>query len=306
MSISFTLIGATPDSYSTFINQLRDRLTFGTTSQGIPVLPSSRQVGNNDRFIYVNLTNYDGVTVTIGIDVVNVYVMGYEQGGQNYLLGGTLPDEAATVFPNTRAAGELPFRADYGSLGQYARGMPNEQPNRRDQQSVNRLRNDMRENIALGPSSLHWAIHMLVHAATSSQASAIIVIIQMVSEAARYPYIERRVRESIQTANSFIPDPRMLTLENHWSTLSRQIMEATRAGRESFSTSVSLVDAYQSHGAPPLVVNSVRDSFVQDMEIALLLHDRGDDRGTDQGIDPKNCTAGPSVSGRGKKPHDEL
>ncbi|KAM1024976.1 hypothetical protein ACFX13_038885 [Malus domestica] len=304
MSIPFTLIDATPDSYSRFIDQLRARLTFGTTSQGIRVLPPSRQVGNNARFIYVDLTNYDGVTVTIGIDVVNAYVMGYEQGEQNYPLQ-TLPDDPAPVellFPNTRSAGELPFTGHYASLGEYARRMQNEQPNRRDQQALNRLSNPMRQNIGLGPSSLHSAIDMLERAATPlSQAGAILVIIQMVSEAARYPYIERQVRESIQTGNSFLPDPRMLSLENNWSNLSRQIMGATRAGRESFSTSVSLDDAYQSHGAPPLVVNSVRDSFIQDMEIALLLHDRGDDRGTDQGNDPENCTPGPSGSGIGRR-----
>ncbi|KAM1024969.1 hypothetical protein TB2_037578 [Malus domestica] len=175
---------------------LRARLTAGQpTSHGIPVLPRIKDVPDAQRFLYVDLTNYNGDTINVAIDVVNVYVMGYRSGNKSYILASNAKKPAPThiLFPTAPAAAQstrtmLPFTGDYPALGAYARRTA--QPSASGARNPgSRIHEDipMLEQIPLGRNELDNAINKLHYAAShSDQAVAFIVIIQIVSEAARF------------------------------------------------------------------------------------------------------------------------
>ncbi|GJZ43057.1 ribosome-inactivating protein [Tanacetum coccineum] len=86
-----------------------------------------------------------------------------------------------------------------------------------------------REATELGHGALNDAIENLYY--RESRKSALLVIIQMVSEAVRIRYIEHLIRRNKLGENlNFIPDPRAITMENRWSRLSRQIQWSGESG----------------------------------------------------------------------------
>ncbi|KAI8024750.1 hypothetical protein LOK49_LG02G01500 [Camellia lanceoleosa] len=75
-SISFNVAGATVATYRDFIGALREIVSRGTqTVNGLPVLNPESKVLVGNRFVLVRLIN--GVTVTLAIDVVNLYVVAF-------------------------------------------------------------------------------------------------------------------------------------------------------------------------------------------------------------------------------------
>ncbi|KAI8027461.1 Ribosome-inactivating protein PMRIPt [Camellia lanceoleosa] len=62
----------------------------------------------------------------------------------------------------------------------------------------------------------------------------------MVSEAARFKYIEEQVRKSITGRNTFTPKGLIVTMENEWGSMSKQV-QLSRDG-ENFINSVQLKD----------------------------------------------------------------
>ncbi|XP_048445179.1 ribosome-inactivating protein bryodin II-like [Pyrus x bretschneideri] len=227
MALSFSIKNATTTTYRTFIEALRAQLTAGgSTSHGIPVLRRRQDVTDDQRFVLVNLTNYDSYTITVAIDVVNAYVVGYCAGTRSYFLRdpATHPPPLHRLFPGTTRT-TLPFAGDYLGLGRAAQEALQQNTNR-NRAAGSRIHENipMRERIPLGPGELDNAISQLRYAeSASSQAAAFIVIIQIVSEAARFRYIQGQVRDRIRDGTSAVPDPAMLSLENSWSNLSEQI-----------------------------------------------------------------------------------
>ncbi|KAI8548689.1 hypothetical protein RHMOL_Rhmol07G0293500 [Rhododendron molle] len=206
-NISFSCTDAISNSsaYETFINELRDRLRILSVPDvtGIPVLPSRSSVLDSRRFVLVDLTNYDGNTITVAIDVVDVYVVAFRIRNQAYFFLDA-PNASATLFseitnPNRHT---LRYTGNYGDL--------------------ERLSGRSREQTHLGLNNLDGAISGLWRSGASDTqvGSSFLVIIQMVSEAARFSHVEYVVRRSITRVESFLPDPGMLSLENEWSSLS--------------------------------------------------------------------------------------
>nr|GEY90680.1 ribosome-inactivating protein [Tanacetum cinerariifolium] len=79
-----------------------------------------------------------------------------------------------------------------------------------------------REKTELGYGALNDAIRKLYY--RHSQPSALLVIIQMVSEAERIRYVEQLIRRNMLGENlNFIPDSRARSMENRWSDLSELI-----------------------------------------------------------------------------------
>ncbi|KAM2035214.1 hypothetical protein EV2_039226 [Malus domestica] len=280
MALALSLLKATPETYTAFIEALRARLTAGRpTSHGIPVLPRIKDVPDAQRFLYVDLTNYNGDTINVAIDVVNVYVMGYRSGNKSYILASNAKNPAPThiLFPTAPGAAQstrtmLPFTGDYPALGAYAR--------RTAQPSASCARNPgsrihedipMLEQIPLGRNELDNAINKLHYAAShSDQAAAFIVIIQMVSEAARFRYIESQVGTRMGIDNPpYIPDVAMRSLETNWSALSEQIRNVPANGNH-FSRSITLITVNNR----PFVVDSVEADMVQRRGIVMLLNAR--------------------------------
>ncbi|KAM2913800.1 hypothetical protein COP2_044410 [Malus domestica] len=215
-NISFSTSGATSNSYNTFIKALRAQLTNGATAiYDIPVLNPS--VPDSQRFLLVDLSNNGNNTITVAIDVVNASVVAYRaRAARPYFLADA-PDEALDILFNDTRGFFLPFTSNYIDLEKAAE--------------------KSRDKIPLGLTPLHNAITSLWNQESEEAAVSLLVIIQTVFEAARFRVIEQRVRNSISSKANFIPDPAMLSLENHWLAISWETQHALNGV---FSKSIQL------------------------------------------------------------------
>ena len=121
----------------------------------------------------VNLTDYACNTISVAIDMVNVYVVAYCVGDQYSYFLQDIPTATTTLFPGT-TRNQLRYTSEYSDL-ETARGRS-------------------RETIYLGIPELATAVSNLWY--HGSDPVALIVIIQMVSEANRFGYIESQVVRS--------------------------------------------------------------------------------------------------------------
>nr|AAC49672.1 precursor ribosome inactivating protein [Sambucus nigra] len=245
-SVSLKMAGAKWISYRNFLGELQDLVTRKSyTSLDLPVLKP--QVPVENRFVLARLTNPSGDTVTLAIDVVNLYVVAFSANGRSYFFKESTDIEKKNLFVDTKQE-NLKFTGNYNSLEQQA--------------------GDRRESIPLGPNSLAQAISSLSRYSggdAKSLAKALLVVIQMVSEAARFRYIELRIWTSVTDAIDFTPDPLMLSMENKWSYMSKEIQGATVGG--TFAHVVQL----QDQGNNPINVTNFRRLF-QLTYIAVLLY----------------------------------
>ncbi|CAL5330736.1 unnamed protein product [Camellia sinensis] len=215
-SISFNVAGATVATYRDFIGALREIVSRGTqTVNGLPVLNPESKVLVGNRFVLVRLIN--GVTVTLAIDVVNLYVVAFSgANNKSYFFKGATTLELNNLFNGTQKT-NLTYTSNYDSL---------------EKQSTTR------DKLPLGPGPLANATTRLWYG--GSVAEPILVVIQMVSEAARFKYIEEQVRKSITGGNTFTPKGLIVSMENEWGFMSKQI-QLSKDG-ENFTNSVQLKD----------------------------------------------------------------
>ncbi|XP_022158192.1 ribosome-inactivating protein bryodin II-like [Momordica charantia] len=241
--VSFSMLGATSETYRQFIRNLRSTLTIRSpVVYGIPVLQSTA-VGSA-RFILVHLTNYNTESITVAIDVVNIYVVAYRAGNNAYFLNDASAEANNVLFKGIKHV-RLPYKGNYDGLETAAGKIS-------------------REKIDLGFSEISSSIgNMFHHNVGTSIARAFIVIIQSVLEAARFKYIEQRVSENVKT--KFKPDPAFLSLENRWSDLSEQIQIAQKREGE-FARAIEL----RTVSNKPIIVTNVSSPIVKG--IALLLY----------------------------------
>lgn len=157
-NLSFSLVGATASTYKQFISDLRKALTLNShTVYNIPVLASTAKGLN--RFILLNLTNYQAESITLAIDVVDVYVVAYQAQNKAYFLKNVSKEAHDVLFKGMKHE-TLPYKGNYGDLERFAGKIS-------------------RENIDLGLSELGRAIGNLFHyKAGNSVPRAFIVIIQ--------------------------------------------------------------------------------------------------------------------------------
>ncbi|KAL7234375.1 hypothetical protein ACSBR1_017888 [Camellia fascicularis] len=217
-TISFNVVGATLATYRDFIGELREIVSRGTrTVNGLPVLNPESGVVVANRFVLVRLSN--GVTVTLAIDVVNLYLVAFSGGdNKSYFFNDRTALQYNNLFTGTQKS-NLTFTGNYISL---------------EKQTGVR----QRDQLPLGPTPLANAITSLWYG--RSVAEPLLVVIQMVSEAARFKYIEEQVRKSITGRNTFTPKGLIVTMENEWGSMSKQV-QLSRDG-ENFINSVQLKD----------------------------------------------------------------
>ncbi|XP_023523582.1 ribosome-inactivating protein bryodin II-like [Cucurbita pepo subsp. pepo] len=241
-NLSFSLLGATAQTYKQFINDLRNALTVQSHKvYGIPVLPATAK--GLARFILVNLTNYKGESITVAIDTVDVYIVAYQAGNKAYFLKDVSKEAHDVLFKGSKHE-TLSYKGNYDDLERHA-GMIS------------------RENIELGFSELSSSIGNMFHYnAGYSVPRSFIVMIQMLSEASRFKYIETRNCEKVES--KFKPDPGYLSLENRWSNLSEQVQKAQKHGGK-FERPVQV----RSVSNKPIKVTDVNSPVVKG--IALLL-----------------------------------
>ncbi|CAK9187433.1 unnamed protein product, partial [Ilex paraguariensis] len=203
-SVSFNLWRATWATYRDFIGALRERVTRGTEPiNGVPVLRPANSVPVWERFVLVRLINHDGNIVTLAVDVVNLYVVAFSANRRSYFFRNSTELQRNNLFVDTTQT-SLPFTVNYGQIEKEA-GVG-------------------RQSIPLGPTPLADATTRLWYG--RSVAEPLLVVIQMVSEAARFGRIEELVRRSITDQNTFTPRGLMLSMENKWSPMSLEVQRA--------------------------------------------------------------------------------
>lgn len=220
-TVPLSTVGLSPRSYRNFIADLRDRLRGPEDRYEIPLLRSRANVEMSQRFVLVELSNYGEMTVTLALDVINAYVVGYRAGGYSIFLrpdNTDAEDANLNLFQGTQRS-TLGFTGSYGDLQRVAE------------------RN--RENLDLGPSALDQSISAMYRFANPRPgddedqdagrlARAFLVVIQMVSEAARFRFIERLMANRIRLNEDSAPHASITELENSWGALSRAIQESNQ------------------------------------------------------------------------------
>ncbi|KAL8122161.1 ricin-like [Apium graveolens] len=207
-------------SYVELIRGIRELLTDDELGPvfGIPRLGDPNSVPSTRRFLLLNLfDSTENRTITLAIDTARLYVVGYRTYNEFYYFPD-LAQNVNTLFPDFRHTA-LPFNSSYSGLAGEAGD---------------------RGNIPLGLDPLEQAIVDLE--ADSRRARSLTVIIQMISEAIRFRYIENFVANDIIGRQvEALPTATMMVLENTWGCLSRRIQNS-RDGI--ISPAVSIVNMY--------------------------------------------------------------
>ncbi|KAF2291758.1 hypothetical protein GH714_035472 [Hevea brasiliensis] len=113
-TVTFTT--AKRSNYAHFIEKLRDHLGRGKDERhGITVLPNPNTVPVTQRFLLVQLSNPRGHSITIALDVTNVYVVGYRVGNQSYLFQNA-PSEASFYLFQDTTRFSIGFESNYDAL----------------------------------------------------------------------------------------------------------------------------------------------------------------------------------------------
>ncbi|KAJ4829852.1 hypothetical protein Tsubulata_027930 [Turnera subulata] len=197
-TLEFTTQDATKEGYTEFLESLRNKLASGYKRYGIRVLREWHRVADNERFLLVKLSNSPDTTITLALDVTTANVAAYQAGYESYFFNDTSNLAFSNLFNGTYRKW-LPFGGEYSQLEKAAAAT--------------------RQVIDLGIFSLDRAITTLYvsnRTPEKSLASALIVVIQMITEAARFRYIEQRVRFNFKAGTTFRPDLGMIQLENNW------------------------------------------------------------------------------------------
>nr|AAN05009.1 ribosome-inactivating protein [Binary vector pGV4945] len=207
------------ETYGGFIAELREVVTrTADTKNGIPVLLNpANPVPVRERFVMVHLTGRNNKTVILALDVTNLYVAAFSANNVAYFFSDFTALERENLFSGMLSI-RLSFTSKYVSL-EHKAGV-----------------GGGRENISLGPTPLDEATNSLWSGRSVTEASiaeALLVVIQMVSEAARFRHIEERVRRSFTAADhqlTFRPDGLMLSMENEWSSMSLEVQRPIEGG----------------------------------------------------------------------------
>ncbi|KAK1370573.1 Ribosome-inactivating protein [Heracleum sosnowskyi] len=210
--VSFNTLSTNPrQTYLDLISRIRRLLTDDTLDPvfGIPRLVNrDSAVPNTRRFLLVELINSNQDTITVAIDTTRLYVVGYRRTNEatdtyefRYFSDA---EDVDTLFPDLEHI-VLPFGGSYGALAQAG---------------------GSRSRTPLGLASLEQAIMDLEADNKPDLARALTVIIQMISEAIRFRYIEHFVGNLIRRQVVQVPDQTTLDLENEWGTLSDRIQHS--------------------------------------------------------------------------------
>nr|QXF31167.1 ribosome inactivating protein [Bougainvillea glabra] len=187
-TLSFNL--GESNKYSTVIQSLRKALANGAPACNFPV--TAKTIADNKRFVLVDLTTTSKKTIKLAIDVTDVYVVGYQDKFNNQ-------DRAVFLKDVPSVATRDLFK-----------GVTNREPLKSDGTYGNLQKNAAvtRENLDLGVNNLGFAIEAIYGKAINNKdiAKFFLIAIQMMSEAARFKYIENEVVKN-GLSKAFKPQP---------------------------------------------------------------------------------------------------
>ncbi|KDP34681.1 hypothetical protein JCGZ_10886 [Jatropha curcas] len=242
-SVSFT-ISRIPDDdktgYKQLMVDLRNKLASGTTSNGVPVLRTT--ASKEAKYLLVNIINTGNKEITLGLNVINAYVLAYKVGDNSYFFNDPteLKDAQTYLFKDTKQ-NTIKMTGSYDSL---------------------KAQGGDRETMDIGIGQLDSHIYTL-HKSTALKdiAKPLVCIIQMVSEAARFKYIEKKIIDEVE--GGFTPKLDVISRENNWGGLSEGIENADKNGK--FKTTVRL----QNEDSSAKVISKVDEIIV---EMGVLLY----------------------------------
>lgn len=213
---------AEPETYASFMASLRAQLT-GTMECHIPV--TRAKAADAQRFVLVDLKTSSDKIVTLAIDVTSVYIVAYRDTTSDKKDRANFLSDAPTVAKKNLFKGatvrNIPFGGNYIALEKAA--------------------GQGRNSIELGLAKLEFAIESIYGKKTIDgklEAKFLLIAIQMVSEAARFHYIETKVTES-GSHGSFKPDPKVINLENNWGKISDEIHKSVTSKPPANCTNIS-------------------------------------------------------------------
>lgn len=239
-TIIFDVGSADPATYPNFITSLRDKLKSSTSYFEIPMLPPPSRP---PKYIYVVLKSSEQKSITLGIAMSDIYVCGYSDSYQGQVrarfFNDAPPDAKQTLFPD--AKGSLRDE-NIGYDGVYSK--------------IEQKAGKERERVELGITILNSRINKLAGKSKTdkdfvkTEAEFFLIAIQMVSEAARFKYIENEIKDGPST-----PDPKAISLEGMWGKISEAIKGANRQTAEIPKALSDKLVLYQPDGSSWKVTN---------------------------------------------------
>lgn len=205
-------------SYSKFIGDLRNILKDPKRSYfGIPMIRLYPRL----QYMYVELEAAAGYAITLAIRMDDLYVVGYAyryKGRElraRFLQLETTEIQAEVdkkLFPDaTNKDKDIGYEGNYDKLQATAK--------------------TNRQSLDLGNQALETYIEEITYKDYNkvdefkrTEARLLLVVIQMVSEAIRFKYIEDKIKENF--SKGYAPDPRALDLEKNWEKLTKVITVA--------------------------------------------------------------------------------
>ncbi|KAF4350173.1 nigrin b [Cannabis sativa] len=192
-------------SYQTFMQSLRRELSSGTTSYDIPLLRKESEAVKDKQFVYVRLEN-QSFKITFAISTLNSYVIAYQVDAEKrcYFFKEAPPEAKTSLFKKSTKRVNVNLSTNYNELGK-------------------------RENVNLGFKSLDNSLEGFKRFdsenPTNELCQILIVVIQMVAEAARSKYIQQKIEWKGFEAG-FFPKSDIISYENKWKNLSKAIQNS--------------------------------------------------------------------------------
>nr|P84853.2 RecName: Full=Ribosome-inactivating protein PD-L1/PD-L2; AltName: Full=rRNA N-glycosidase PD-L1/PD-L2 [Phytolacca dioica]3H5K_A Chain A, Ribosome-inactivating protein PD-L1/PD-L2 [Phytolacca dioica]3H5K_B Chain B, Ribosome-inactivating protein PD-L1/PD-L2 [Phytolacca dioica]3LE7_A Chain A, Ribosome-inactivating protein PD-L1/PD-L2 [Phytolacca dioica]3LE7_B Chain B, Ribosome-inactivating protein PD-L1/PD-L2 [Phytolacca dioica] len=216
-TITYDAGNTTINKYATFMESLRNEAKDPSLQcYGIPMLPNN---SSTIKYLLVKLQGASQKTITLMLRRNNLYVMGYSDpfnGNCRYHIFNDITGTERTNVENTlcsssssRDAKPINYNSLYSTLEKKA--------------EVN-----SRSQVQLGIQILSSDIGKISGQSSftdKTEAKFLLVAIQMVSEAARFKYIENQVKTNFN--RDFSPNDKILDLEENWGKISTAIHDAT-------------------------------------------------------------------------------
>ncbi|XP_062079311.1 ribosome-inactivating protein gelonin-like [Humulus lupulus] len=191
--------------YQMFMQSLRTELSSGTESHEIPVLRTKSTAVGDQQFVYVNLFN-PSVSITFAIHSLNAYVVAYQVDADErcYFFRETPPNSKTLLFSHCKTRVDVNLETNYVKLGG-------------------------REKTRLGFKALDQSLDAFKSFDSKDPNDELrqnlLVVIQMVAEAARFKNIQQML-EWNGFESGFFPRGDIISYENKWEDLSKAFQQS--------------------------------------------------------------------------------
>lgn len=206
------------NNYGNFIAYIRGQVK-GTTCFGIPMI---RQPPTS-AYLVVSLQSSAGNTVRLALDKKDLYVLGYSDKLNNKERAFYFKGAPTNALPGT--VNSLWYTGSYQELETNAK--INRKSLGLSKTIVNRLLNSI------------YGKAITTDALKKAQAQFLLVVVQMVAEAARFKYIETVIKDHY-TEDFLTPNEKVLTIVKEWDKITTAIVNAQSNG--AFQSALTLTD----------------------------------------------------------------